>query len=125
MKAHEVIHFLEDEYPLKLQSKDDNSGLQTGSTEKEIRRVAVAYEKTLDVISRCIRNNCDMLITHRPLSIPQRFGPPPQRWWQLFQEIMSGSDMVIYSLHENLDLGTNSTALCLSRKLGLVPVRQT
>ncbi len=124
MKAYEIIQFLEDEYPLIFQSRNDNSGLQIGSPEKDVRRAAVAYEKTLDVISQCVKNRCDMLITHRPLFMHKRFGPPPRMWWNLFKETINDSDMVIYSLHENLDLGINNTALCLSKELGLTPVEQ-
>ena len=119
MKALEIIRFLEKQYPLELQSKDDNSGLQIGSLERDVKRVAVAYEKTLDVISRCIKNRCDMLITHRPLFMPKRFGDPPKIWWDRFQKVIDRSDMIIYSVHENLDFGKDSTALCLSKTLRL------
>ncbi len=124
MKAYEIIQFLEDEYPLELQGCSDNSGLQLGSPDKSVGTVTVAYEKTLDIISQCVQNGCDMLITHRPLSIPKRFGPPPKRWWQLFKQTMNGSDMVIYSLHENLDFAVHSTAMCLSKELRLIPLQQ-
>jgi len=124
MKALEIIRFLEEEYPLEFQSRDDNSGLQIGSPQREVKRVAVAYEKTLDVISRCVKNKCDMLITHRPLFMPKRFGYPPQAWWNRFKDMINGNDMIIYSVHENLDLGRNNTALCLSRKLRLKFVEQ-
>jgi len=124
MKAIEIMRFLEEEYPLSLQSGDDNSGLQIGSPEKDVKRVVVAYEKTLDVISRCVKEKCDMLITHRPLFMPKRFGRPPEVWWNLFKEMIAGNNMVIYSVHENLDMGTNNTGVCLSKELKLTPVDQ-
>jgi len=124
MKAREIIRFLEEEYPLFLQSEDDNSGLQIGSPDKDVKKVAVAYEKTLDVISRCAKEKFDMLVTHRPLFMPKRFGRPPKLWWSLFKDIMVGNDMVIYSVHENLDMGRNNTALCLCEELKLMPVDQ-
>lgn len=124
MKAYEVIRFLEEIYPLKYQRNDDNSGIQIGSAQIDVRKIAVAYEKTLDVISECVTNRCDMLITHRPLLMPRRYGYPPQTWWAIFKELMKNSNMIIYSIHENLDLGTNSTAQHLSRSLGLTPVKE-
>src|SRR5271157_859816 len=124
MKALEIMLFLEEKYPLSLQSEDDNSGLQIGSPNKVVKKVAVAYEKTLDVISTCVKENCDMLITHRPLFIPKRFGSPPEIWWRLFKEMIDGNDMVIYSVHENLDRGRNNTGRLLSKELRLRPVSQ-
>jgi len=124
MKARQIIHFLEEKYPLWLQSEDDNSGLQLGSLEKDVHKIFVAYEKTLDVISECVRKKCDMLITHRPLFMPKRFGDPPKLWWNIFEKTIKGTDMIIYSIHENLDFGEDNTTLCLSKELSLTPLKQ-
>lgn len=123
MKAGDIIQFLEQRYPLQCQNNNDG-GLQAGMPDKDVKKIAVAYEKTLDVISLCVKNGIDMLVTHRPLFIPERFGPPPKRWWDLFKEKIGTSNMVIYSLHQSLDLGENSTALCLAEELRLTPVLQ-
>ncbi len=124
MKAYEIVEFIENEYPLVNQRKDDNSGLQFGSLDKDVKKVAVAYEKTIDVIQECIRCDYDFLITHRPLSIPKRFGPPPRIWWNLFRKTIDKKEIIIYSVHDNLDLGRNNTALCLSNALRLTAKKQ-
>ncbi len=62
-----------------------------------------------------------MLVIHRPLFLPKRFGPPPQKWWKKCKDLINNRNILIYAIHENLDLGIKSTNLILADTLNLTP----
>lgn len=50
MRLKELTQYLESEIPLSFQEEYDNSGLQIGDPEKEIRSVLLALDVTEDVL---------------------------------------------------------------------------
>ncbi|MFA6587595.1 MAG: Nif3-like dinuclear metal center hexameric protein [Patescibacteria group bacterium] len=125
MNAKTIIDYLEARFPLSLQGPQDTSGLQWGSDRIGVKRVVVSYEKTLDVISYCINTRCDLLITHRPLLLQSKFGPPPEKWWGKITDLLNRSNIAIYSLHDNLDRASHGTGYQLAANLELRVVSQT
>ncbi len=124
MIGNQVIEYLEQLYPLEDQGSKDNSGLQFGNPNRSVQKIGISYEKSLNVITYCIENNIDLLITHRPLSIPKKFGPPPKEWWLRFTDLVKGSSLIIYSIHENFDFNIKGTGYQLSKALNLFSIEQ-
>lgn len=114
-----LLKHIETLYPIDNQGPKDNSGLQLGNPSRKIKKIGVSYEKTLDVIRYCVENDIDLLITHRPLSIPKKYGPPPEIWWTKFLDVIKDNKLIIYSIHENFDLSKKGTGYYLAQLMGL------
>ncbi|MCD6363973.1 MAG: Nif3-like dinuclear metal center hexameric protein [Synergistetes bacterium] len=67
MKHTELIDLIEEAFPSSLVEGWDNSGLQIGPFDSEIRRVGVALNPSFHSIASAAESNCDFLITHHPL----------------------------------------------------------
>ena len=67
MKLKDICLYLDIEVPLSLQESYDNSGLQTGNPEKEIKSALISLDVTEEVMDEAIAVGCDLIITHHPL----------------------------------------------------------
>ncbi len=66
-KTEKVISIIEDWLPLELAFDRDNVGLQTGSTQKEIKNILIALDLRDEVIKEAVGKNIDLIITHHAL----------------------------------------------------------
>ena len=53
--------------PLRLQEEYDNSGLQVGLPDAEVRRVLVSLDITEKVVEEAVEKDCQMVVSHHPL----------------------------------------------------------
>lgn len=67
MNCEEIIARLEEEYPLDYAMEWDNSGLQAGRRNREVRKIFVALDATEETISEAVEFEADLMITHHPL----------------------------------------------------------
>jgi len=67
MKLGEVIKAFEQIAPFSLQDDYDNSGIQFGNPENEIKRGLVCIDITEEIIDEAIEKQCDLVISHHPL----------------------------------------------------------
>ena len=67
IKLQEIMQLLEKENPLHYAMAWDNSGLQVGNREQEIKKIFVALDATDKVIEEAIENEVDLILTHHPL----------------------------------------------------------
>ncbi|MCS7232747.1 MAG: Nif3-like dinuclear metal center hexameric protein [Synergistetes bacterium] len=63
----ELIGVLEREFPLYLAESWDNTGLQVGPFDDEIRRIGVALNPSLRTLYLAVEKGCNFLLTHHPL----------------------------------------------------------
>jgi len=106
MKANEVIKIIEDFAPKDLAVSGDNIGLQVGlNLEKEVKKVGIALDPSLEVIEKAKNENIDFLFTHHPLlKDPVRnFAGPLYKKLKILTE----NDIILYSAHTNLDICKN------------------
>jgi len=68
----EVMDALGEMFPWDLAIEGDNSGLQVGSRDSEIRRVLCSVDMTSAVADQAIADGFDLLVTHHPVL----FGSP-------------------------------------------------
>ncbi|MDR0881033.1 MAG: Nif3-like dinuclear metal center hexameric protein [Candidatus Adiutrix sp.] len=59
-----VIHRLA---PSDLAAEWDNSGLQVGSLNMEIKKIGLALDATAETVGEALAQKCDLLLTHHPL----------------------------------------------------------
>ncbi len=119
MKVFEIINAIEDFAPGELQESWDNSGLIIGDAVREIQSVLLALDCTPELISEAIESGAGMIITHHPLIFKgiKRIGT------NTVQERMISSliknDIVLYSMHTNIDKVPEGVSYLMAKKLGL------
>jgi dinuclear metal center YbgI/SA1388 family protein len=118
----EIISLIEEIAPLRLAESWDNSGLQIGDPEKEIKKIKIALDPDEDVISRASQNNTDLLITHHPLFFSDIKSLNFQSNFGRTVKKAVSSDLAVYSAHTSLDSANGGLNDFIAEKAGLVPL---
>lgn len=121
MKQIEITKFLNSIYPEELASGFDNGkiSLQFGSNNKEIKKIIIALDGTINVVNQAIENNCDLLITHHPFMFsPLLSINYDSIMGQKLIKVLSNK-LNIFSMHTNFDVGNNGMNDILANKLNL------
>ena len=63
----ELLEDLNKAVPFSLAVDWDNSGIQVGNMQDEVKGIYVALDPTTEVINNCIKDGCNVLLTHHPL----------------------------------------------------------
>ena len=121
MKMRELERELMTLADLKYAEDWDNSGLQCGNRDKEIRKVFIALDATNEVIDQAIEFGADLLLTHHPLIFSPLSSIDSEdyigkRIYRLIQ-----NDIVLYAMHTNFDVCCMREAL--DSRIGLEDVR--
>lgn len=67
MKISQIIDQIEQFAPLALQQSWDNSGVQVGNTDAEVRGVVVALDVTMGALEKAIECGANLIVSHHPL----------------------------------------------------------
>lgn len=121
MLAKEVIERINIIAPPKLIEKSwDNSGLQLGSLEKEVKNILVALDISPVTVKYALDNNIDMILSHHPLFFtPIKVISQDNIKGKMITNLIK-NDIIVYSIHTNLDSAENGINEILSRKLDLL-----
>lgn len=119
MLAKEIVKSLNELAPPYLAEKWDNSGLQLGSLEKEVKNVLIALDISPDMLSEEILNNTDMIITHHPLIFSgiKNICRDNKRGEMIYNLIRK--DIVVFAVHTNLDICENGVNKVLGDLIGI------
>lgn len=104
MEIRELIENLEKKYPFSLQEEWDNSGLQIGNPEDEVKNVLVSLDLEEEGIKEAISNDCNLIITHHPYLFN---GAKSIDFSQIFYQRLKAcikNDITVYAFHTNLDI---------------------
>lgn len=119
MKLVDILSSVEKVIPLDLQEEWDQSGLQIGDLQMEIKGILFTLDITMEAIEYAIEKGINLIISHHPL------------FFQEVNSIINGigkSDIIIsliqnniaaYSMHTNLDKIENGVSHNLIKKLNL------
>jgi len=124
MKIKEVTNYLEQRFPLCLQEDFDNCGVQCGDVEQEVRGVLVCFEMSEKVIDEAIAFNANLVISHHPLMLRRGICKiePTNRVGSVICKALR-HDMVLYSMHTNIDSAEGGGNDVFAEKLNLHDVR--
>lgn len=67
MTVRDVYDYLNGLAPFNTQDKFDNSGLLTGSFNKEVNKIAVCLDITNDIVDECAKLGTDLIVSHHPV----------------------------------------------------------
>lgn len=70
MQIREIIEKFEEKHPLYLQEKWDNSGIQVGNQNNEVKNILCTLEITGECLDYAIENDCNLIISHHPIIFP-------------------------------------------------------
>lgn len=119
MKIREVLDYLDRKVPLNQQDSWDNSGLQVGDINQELRGVLVAIDITELVIDEAIKEGCNLIVTHHPLLFHATKQITPDYYIHHCVMMAIKHDITIYSAHTNLDNDSKGVNYFWADKMGL------
>lgn len=117
-KVKEIMKIIEDFAPVNLKEDFDNVGLMVGDKEKEVKKILLALDCTLDVINEGKEKNVDLIITHHPLLFrkPSNITTDTLLGKKIIELIKN--DISLYSSHTNLDSVEGGLNETIVEKLG-------
>lgn len=123
IKIKEIVDLLQQLAPLPYQESYDNSGLQTGNPEDEVKGVLVTLDCTPAVVEEAISQDCNVIVAHHPVI----FQPLKQLTGRsevervIIQAIRH--QIAIYACHTNLDNVLPGVNAKIGEKLGLTQTK--
>lgn len=104
MQCKEIIHTIEEKYPVRFALEWDNVGLLVGRDDKEVKRIYIALDGTDEVIDEAVRRRADLLITHHPLIFGgmKRINNQDFTGKRILKLIQN--DICCYAMHTNYDV---------------------
>lgn len=120
MRLNDIISYLEQLAPPSLQESYDNSGLQIGLGNPEIKGCLIALDVTEDLLDEAIRRNCNLIITHHPLLFKGVKNFTGKNYVERCVIKALKHNISIYSIHTNLDNIEEGVNAIIGDKLGVV-----
>jgi len=119
MKLKEIASYLDSIVPLSFQEGFDNSGLQVGLPDSDLKAALLTLDVTDAVLDEAISEGCDLVVSHHPVifnAVKSLTGKTTAEGL-LIKAIRNG--ISIYSAHTNLDMLKNGVSFRMAEKLGL------
>jgi dinuclear metal center YbgI/SA1388 family protein len=119
VKLKEIKDFLESIVPLESQDSWDNSGLQVGNPEREVKTVGFALSVSKSVVEEAKEKSVDLLILHHPVTISGVKKLVPNSYpSNLFLSLVEAG-ISVYALHTNLDVSPFGPTALICKELSL------
>ena len=107
MEIRELIDKLCRKYPLDLQEDWDNSGLQIGNLDNELKNILISLDLEDEGVDKAIENDCNLIITHHPYLFNGTksidFTDP---FYNRLEKIIK-NDISVFAMHTNLDIAAD------------------
>ena len=119
MKIKQVLSALERFAPLPLQESWDNAGLQLGLTEAEVSGALLCLDVNEAIVDEAIRKGCNLIVSHHPLLFRGLKQISGQDYVQRCVIKAIKHDIVVVSMHTNMDNAQNGVNWKMAERLGL------
>jgi dinuclear metal center YbgI/SA1388 family protein len=119
MKIKELTDLLEQLAPPEYSLDWDNSGLQVGTLNKDIEKIAIALTPTKKIIEEAVEKGCNVLITHHPLLFKAVKAINVDTPIGKSLELALKNDLTIYTMHTNFDSASDGLNYEIAKDLGL------
>ena len=123
MKIKEVIKALERFAPLPLQESWDNAGLQVGLTEAEVSGALLCLDVTERIVDEAIGKGCNLIVSHHPLIFRKLARITGDDYVQRTVMKALANNIVIVSMHTNMDNACGGVNFKIAEKMGLQNAR--
>lgn len=115
----DIMNALEEAAPLKYQESYDNSGLQVGDVDMEVKGILVSLDVTEAILDEAISKNCNMIVAHHPLLFSGLKSISGKNYIERIVLKAIKNDIAIYASHTNLDNMKQGVNAKIAEKLGL------
>ena len=122
MKIRQVLEALEQFAPLPLQESWDNAGLQLGLTEADVSGALLCLDVNEQIVDEAIRKGCNLIVSHHPLLFRGLKQISGADYVQRCVIKALKNDIVIISMHTNMDNAKNGVNWKIAERLGLQDV---
>lgn len=104
MRIKELISRFEKDYPLETSEDWDNSGIQVGDVNQDLKNIMVTLEITEEAIAKAVEEDVNLIICHHPLIFPTitNIDKDNFKGSKLIDAIKN--DIVIYASHSPTDM---------------------
>ena len=114
-----MLSALEQFAPLPLQESWDNAGLQLGLTEAEVSGALLCLDVNEQIVDEAIRKGCNLVVSHHPLLFRGLKQITGADYVQRTVIKALKNDVVVVSMHTNMDNAMNGVNWKIAEKLGL------
>lgn len=119
MLVKDLIRIMQRLAPPDLAAGWDNSGLQVGSPDQEVRRIGLCLDATVETVAAALARDCDLLLAHHPLIFhPLKNIRTDQGPGAVLKAALAGN-LAVFSAHTNWDSAAQGVASALAELLGL------
>jgi len=119
VKIKQVLSALEQFAPLPLQESWDNAGLQLGLTEAEVSGALLCLDVNEQIVDEAIRKGCNLVVSHHPLLFHGLKRISDADYVQRTVIKALKNDIVIVSMHTNMDNAQGGVNWKIAERLGL------
>ena len=119
MKIRQVLSALEQFAPLPLQESWDNAGLQLGLTEADVSGALLCLDVNEQIVDEALRKDCNLIVSHHPLLFRGLKQISGADYVQRCVIKALKNDIVIVSMHTNMDNAKNGVNWKIAERLGL------
>ena len=119
MKIRQVLEALEQFAPMPLQESWDNAGLQLGLTEADVSGALLCLDVNEQIVDEALRKGCNLIVSHHPLLFRGLKQISGADYVQRCVIKALKNDIVIISMHTNMDNAKNGVNWKISERLGL------
>lgn len=123
MKIKDLVAVLERRAPLSLQEDYDNSGLQVGDPEAEVKAAMVCLDCTEAVVEEAAHHGCGLVISHHPVIFKGLKSLVPKTYVERTVLSAARHGIALYAIHTNLDNVMEGVNTSIAKALGLRPIR--
>ncbi len=121
MLCQDIINILDKQSPREYALEWDNVGLLVGRRDRDVKKLLIAVDATLEVINQAIEGGYDMIVTHHPMifSKLKKINDDTVIGHKIMSLVEHG--ICCYAMHTNFDTKGGMGRLA-AIKLGLVDV---
>ena len=119
MKIKQVLSALEQFAPLPLQESWDNAGLQVGLTEAEVSGALLCLDVNEQIVDEAVAKGCNLIVSHHPLLFRGLKQISDTDYVQRCVIKAIKHDIVVVSMHTNLDNALDGVNWKIAERLGL------
>lgn len=123
MKVKDIIAAIEEAAASIYQESYDNSGLQVGDPDDEVRGVLISLDVTEAVLQEAIDRGCNMIVAHHPLIFSGIKRLSGRNYVERVVIKAIRNNISIYAAHTNLDNMSHGVNAKIAEKLGLIDIK--
>mgnify|MGYP003962986727 FL=1 len=119
VKTKDLLKLINVIAPFDLAEEWDNSGLQAGNLNWEVKKVMIALDVSMPLMIAAKKAHCDLVLTHHPLMFKAEKSFDFNKMPGSAIEIAARYDISIISAHTNLDKAYNGLNDYFAAKVGI------